>query len=312
MKRALVTGGAGFLGSYLCDRLLSEGYSVLCMDNLITGDMRNVRHLKKNKRFKFIRQDVSVPFKVAGQLDYVLHFACPASPIDYLQLPIETLRVDSVGTFNTLDIALKKKARYIQASTSEVYGDPTVHPQVESYWGNVNPIGPRSVYDEAKRFSEALVMAYHRKYGLDTRLVRIFNTYGPRMRVNDGRVVPSFISQALRGDDLTVYGDGRQTRSFCYVDDEIEGIWRLMNVDYHEPVNIGNPVEYSMLDFAKMIIEITGSKSRIRFTPLPRDDPKQRKPDITLARKLLKWEPKIDVREGIRETIGYFREVLDE
>jgi len=312
MKRALITGGAGFLGSYLCDKLLSQGYSVLCMDNLITGNMRNIRHLKGNKNFKYIEQDVSLPFEVEGPLDYVLHFACPASPIDYLRLPIETLRADSIGTFNTLDLALSKKSKYIQASTSEVYGDPTVHPQVESYWGNVNPIGPRSVYDEAKRFSEALVMAYHRKHNLDTRLVRIFNTYGPRMRVNDGRVVPTFISQALRNEDLTVYGDGKQTRSFCYVDDELEGIWALMNSDYHEPVNIGNPGEYRMLDFAKMIIEVTGSKSRITFTPLPKDDPRQRNPDITLAKKLLKWEPKVEVKDGIKKTIEYFREVLDE
>ncbi|MFH0862561.1 MAG: UDP-glucuronic acid decarboxylase family protein [Candidatus Altiarchaeota archaeon] len=309
MKRALVTGGAGFLGSHLCDRLLSEGFEVVCMDNLITGNMRNIRHLEGNDRFLFINHDVSRHISLEGELDCILHFACPASPIDYLQLPIQTLKVDSLGTLNTLGLAKAKGAKYLQASTSEVYGDPHVHPQPESYWGNVNPIGPRSVYDEAKRFSEALVMAYHRTHGIDTRIVRIFNTYGPRMRAKDGRVVPAFISEALRGEDLTVFGDGRQTRSFCYIEDEVEGIWRLMKSDYHEPVNVGNPGEFNMLELADLVLELTGSKSKIAYKALPKDDPKQRCPDITLAKKLLKWEPKVKLKEGLKRTIEYFKEV---
>jgi dTDP-glucose 4,6-dehydratase len=308
MKRVLVTGGAGFLGSHICERLLKERWHVVCMDNLVTGNMRNISGLLNDGNFEFVNHDVSKYISVDGGLDCILHFACPASPIDYLKLPIQTMKVDSLGTLNTLGLAKAKGAKYMQASTSEVYGDPLVHPQPETYWGNVNPIGPRSVYDEAKRFSEALVMAYHRTHGLDTRIVRIFNTYGPRMRVNDGRVVPAFISQALHGEDLTVFGDGMQTRSFCYVDDEIDGIMRLMDADYHEPVNIGNPVEYSMLDFAKIVLELTGSKSKTAFKPLPRDDPRVRCPDITLARKLLRWEPKIQLREGLKRTIEYFRE----
>jgi len=309
MKRALVTGGAGFLGSHLCDRLIKEGYYVVCMDNLITGNPRNIEHLKNNNNFEFINHDVSKHIDVEGGIEYILHFACPASPIDYLQLPIQTLKVDSLGTLNTLGLAKAKGAKYLQASTSEVYGDPLVHPQPETYWGNVNPIGPRSVYDEAKRFSEALVMAYHRAHRMDTRIVRIFNTYGPRMRGSDGRVVPAFISQALRGEDLTVFGDGSQTRSFCFIDDEIEGIWRLMNSDYHEPVNIGNPSEFNMIELADLVLELTGSKSEIAYKPLPKDDPKVRCPDITLAKKLLKWEPKVKLKEGLKKTIAYFKEV---
>jgi len=309
MRRVLVTGGAGFIGSHLCDRLLKEGYSVVCMDNLVTGSMRNIEHLEGGGNFTFINHDVSKYVEVEGDLDYVLHFACPASPVDYQNLPIQTMKVDSLGTLNTLGVAKAKGAKYLQASTSEVYGDPLVHPQPESYWGNVNPIGPRSVYDEAKRFSEALVMAYHRTHGMDTRIARIFNTYGPRMRTDDGRVIPNFISQALRGDDLTVYGDGRQTRSFCYIDDEVEGIVRLMKADYHEPVNIGNPGEYNMLELAGLIIKLTGSKSRIAYRPLPADDPKVRCPDIKLAKRLLGWEPKVKLREGLKRTVEYFRVV---
>jgi dTDP-glucose 4,6-dehydratase len=312
MRRALVTGGAGFLGSHLCDRLLAGDYEVVCMDNLITGNLRNIAHLKDNPNFSFVEHDVSKYIDVSGDIDYVLHFACPASPIDYQNLPIQTLKVDSLGTLNTLGVAKAKAAKYIQASTSEVYGDPSVHPQPESYWGNVNPIGPRSVYDEAKRFSEALVMAYHRTHGVDTRIARIFNTYGPRMRVRDGRVVPAFISQALGGQPLTVFGDGTQTRSFCFVDDEIEGLWALMNCDYHEPVNIGNPGEYNMLELAEIILELTGSESAVTRLPLPRDDPKQRRPDITLAKKILGWQPKTKLKEGLSKTIEYFRMVLNE
>ncbi|MFH1055201.1 MAG: UDP-glucuronic acid decarboxylase family protein [Candidatus Altiarchaeota archaeon] len=312
MKKALVTGGAGFIGSHLCDRLLKGGYHVTCMDNLITGNMRNIAHLKGEDNFRFIKHDVSQHIGFEGELDYILHFACPASPIDYQNFPIQTLKVDSIGTLNTLGLAKAKGAKYMQASTSEVYGDPTVHPQPESYWGNVNPTGPRSMYDEAKRFSEALVMAYHRTHKMDTRLVRIFNTYGPRMRRNDGRVVPAFISQALAGKELTVFGDGTQTRSFCFIDDEVEGIWRLMNVDYHEPVNIGNPGEFNMLELADIILKLTGSKSKMTYRPLPKDDPKQRCPDITLAKKLLNWEPNVKLKEGLMKTIEYFREVLSE
>jgi dTDP-glucose 4,6-dehydratase len=309
MTRALVTGGAGFIGSHLCDRLLSEGWEVVCMDNLITGNMRNIDHNLGKQGFMFVRHDVSNRIEVEGAIDYILHFACPASPIDYLKLPIQTMKVDSIGTLNTLGLAKAKGSRYLQASTSEVYGDPQVHPQPETYWGNVNPIGPRSVYDEAKRFSEAAVMAYHRTHGIDTRIVRIFNTYGPRMRVNDGRVVPAFISQALRQEDLTVFGDGRQTRSFCHIDDEVEGIWRLMNSSYHEPVNIGNPGEFNMLQLAELILELTGSSSKVAHRPLPEDDPKVRCPDITLARRLLGWEPKMGLRDGLAKTIDYFRKV---
>ena len=308
--RALVTGGAGFLGSHICDRLLSDGWSVVCMDNLITGSLRNIAHLRSDTRFEFIHHDVSRHIDVEGGIDYVLHFACPASPIDYQRLQIQTMKVDSLGTLNTLGVAKACGAKYLQASTSEVYGDPMVHPQPESYWGNVNPIGLRSVYDESKRFSEALVMAYHRTHGLDTRIVRIFNTYGPRMRVDDGRVIPAFISQALRGEDLTVFGDGRQTRSFCYVDDEIGGIIRLMKADYHDPVNIGNPVEYDMLQLGKIVLELTGSRSEITYRPLPADDPKVRCPDIALARRLLGWEPTVKLKDGLRRTVEYFREVL--
>jgi len=310
MMRALVTGGAGFLGSHICDRLLSDGWSVVCMDNLITGSLRNIAHLRSDTRFEFIHHDVSRHIDVEGGIDYVLHFACPASPIDYQRLQIQTMKVDSLGTLNTLGVAKACGAKYLQASTSEVYGDPMVHPQPESYWGNVNPIGLRSVYDESKRFSEALVMAYHRTHGLDTRIVRIFNTYGPRMRVDDGRVIPAFISQALRGEDLTVFGDGRQTRSFCYVDDEIGGIIRLMKADYHDPVNIGNPVEYDMLQLGKIVLELTGSRSEITYRPLPADDPKVRCPDIALARRLLGWEPTVKLKDGLRRTVEYFREVL--
>ena len=308
MKTALVTGGAGFLGSHLCDRLLGNGWRVICMDNLITGSMRNIEHIKDNKNFKFVKHDVSKEIRVDEDVDYILHFACPASPIDYLMLPIQTLKVDSLGTLNTLGVAKAKGAKYLQASTSEVYGDPLVHPQPETYWGNVNPIGPRSVYDEAKRFSEALVMAYHNTHNIDTRIVRIFNTYGPRMRAKDGRVVPAFISQALSGADLTVFGDGLQTRSFCYIEDEVEGIMRLMKSDYHLPVNVGNPGEYNMLELAEIILELTSSKSKITHKPLPKDDPKKRCPDITLAKKLLKWEPKVNVKDGLAKTIEYFRE----
>ncbi len=309
--RVLVTGGAGFIGSHLCDRLVKDGHSVICMDNLVTGAMRNINHLMDNSSFEFIEHDVSRYIEVDGDVDYVLHFACPASPVDYQNLPIQTMKVDSLGTLNTIGVAKAKDSAYMQASTSEVYGDPLVHPQTESYWGNVNPIGVRSVYDEAKRFSEALVMAYHRVHGIDTRIVRIFNTYGSRMRIDDGRVVPNFISQALRSQPLTVFGDGKQTRSFCYIDDEVEGIMRLMESDYHEPVNIGNPGEYNMLELADVILDLTGSESEITFEPLPEDDPKVRCPDITLAKKLLKWEPKVQLRDGLGKTIEYFREVLE-
>jgi dTDP-glucose 4,6-dehydratase len=311
MKKALITGGAGFLGSHLCDRLIAEGYHVTCMDNLITGDMRNINHLMDNENFSFLDHDVSKYIEFDGMPDYILHFACPASPIDYLEYPIQTMKVDSLGTLNTLGLAKRTGAKYLQASTSEVYGDPQIHPQPETYWGHVNPIGPRSVYDEAKRFSEALVMAYHRTHGIDTRIVRIFNTYGPRMRVKDGRVVPAFISQALKDEDLTVFGDGLQTRSFCYIEDEIEGIWALMNSDHHEPVNIGNPGEFNMLELAEIIIELTASKSKLAYHPLPADDPKVRCPDISKAKKILNWQPKIPLKEGLSKTIEYFREGVE-
>ncbi len=307
--KALVTGGAGFLGSHLCDLLLTKGYEVVCVDNLVTGNDRNIAHIKRDT-FSFVEHDVTKPLYLEEKLDFVYHLASPASPVDYLELPIQTLKVGALGTHNMLGLAKKHKARFLLASTSEVYGDPKVNPQPEEYWGNVNPIGPRGVYDEAKRFAEALTMAYHRAHKLDTRIVRIFNTYGPRMRLDDGRVVPNFIGQALRGEDLTVYGDGKQTRSFCYVSDEIEGIYRLMMSEYPFPVNIGNPEEYTILEFAKIIIKITGSKSKITFKPLPVDDPKQRRPDITKAKKILKWEPNVSLEQGLKETIKYFKDIL--
>jgi dTDP-glucose 4,6-dehydratase len=305
--RVLVTGGAGFLGSHLCDRLLADGHEVIAMDNLLTGNMRNVAHLQDEKRFRFVRHNVAEFIFVDGPLDGVLHFASPASPIDYLELPIQTLKVGSLGTHNALGLAKAKKARFLLASTSEVYGDPLVHPQPETYWGNVNPIGPRGVYDEAKRFAEAITMAYHRAHGVDTRIVRIFNTYGERMRPRDGRVVPALISQALAGEPMTVFGDGSQTRSFCYVSDLIDGITRLLGSDVVEPVNIGNPAELSVLEFAKTIRALTGAKSEIVFKPLPVDDPKVRQPDITKAREKLGWEPKVKLEEGLKRTIEYFR-----
>ncbi len=305
--RVLVTGGAGFLGSHLCDRLLAEGHEVIAMDNLITGNLRNIAHLSEEPRFRFVRHDVSQFIGIEGALDGVLHFASPASPIDYLELPIQTLKVGSLGTHNALGLAMAKKARFLLASTSEVYGDPLVHPQPETYWGNVNPIGPRGVYDEAKRFAEAMTMAYHRAKGVDTRIVRIFNTYGERMRPRDGRVVPALIGQALAGEPMTVFGDGSQTRSFCYVSDLIEGIHRLFLSSEADPVNIGNPSELSVLDFARTIQKLTGTKSPIVFKPLPVDDPRVRQPDIGRARRLLGWEPKVPLEEGLMRTIEYFR-----
>jgi dTDP-glucose 4,6-dehydratase len=307
-KTAVVTGGAGFLGSHLADRLITEGYRVIAVDNWITGSPDNIAHLAGNPDFRFIRRDVSEFMFVPGPVDYVFHFASPASPIDYLELPIPTLKVGALGTHNALGLAKEKKAVFVLASTSECYGDPLVHPQTEDYWGNVNPIGPRGVYDEAKRFAEAMTMAYHRYHRLDTKIVRIFNTYGPRMRLNDGRVVPAFISQALKGEPLTVFGNGSQTRSFCYVSDLIDGIYRLALSDYHAPVNIGNPREMTILEFARAILEITGSESPIITKPLPVDDPKTRRPDISLARKILGWEPKVDFEHGILETISFFEE----
>jgi len=307
MPRVLITGAAGFLGSHLCDRFIAEGYHVVGMDNLITGDLKNIEHLMPLEQFEFHHHDVSKFVHIAGPLDEILHFASPASPIDYLKIPIQTLKVGSLGIHNLLGLAKEKKARLLIASTSEVYGDPAVHPQTEDYWGNVNPVGPRGVYDEAKRFQEAMTMAYHTYHGLETRIVRIFNTYGPRMRLNDGRVLPAFIGQALRGEDLTIFGDGSQTRSFCYVDDLVEGIFRLLKSDYVGPVNIGNPDEITIAQFAEEIIKLTGTNQKIVFKPLPTDDPKQRQPDITLARKLLQWEPKIDRAEGLRRTYAYFK-----
>ncbi len=307
-KRILITGGAGFIGSHLCDRFLAEGYEVLCWDNLITGDMDHINHLFRDPRFIFFKQDVTNYIHVPGPLDYILHFASPASPIDYLELPIQTMKVGSLGTHKALGLAMSKGARLLLASTSEVYGDPLVHPQREDYWGNVNPIGPRGVYDEAKRFAEALVMAYNRHHKLETRIVRIFNTFGPRMRRLDGRVVPTFIDQALQGKDLTVFGDGSQTRSFCYVSDLVEGICRLLFSDYDLPVNMGNPQEMTILEFGRKIIELTQSQSKLQFKDLPIDDPKQRKPDISLARKLLDWEPEVGLEKGLELTINYFRE----
>ncbi|MCX8043773.1 MAG: SDR family oxidoreductase [Desulfobacterota bacterium] len=308
--RTLITGGAGFLGSHLCDRLIQEGHQVICMDNLITGNMDNIAHLIGNKNFKFIHHDVTEYIYVEGALDNILHFASPASPIDYLELPIQTLKVGSLGTHKALGLAKAKKAKFLLASTSEVYGDPLIHPQPETYYGNVNPIGPRGVYDEAKRFAEALTMAYHRYHGVDTRIVRIFNTYGPRMRLDDGRVVPAFISQALRHEPLTVFGDGSQTRSFCYVDDLVEGIYRLLLSNEHEPVNIGNPHEMTIREFAENIARIADIPCRIVHKPLPQDDPKVRQPDITKAREVLGWEPKVAFEEGITKTFAYFKKKL--
>jgi dTDP-glucose 4,6-dehydratase len=306
MKRILITGGAGFLGSHLCDRFINDGYHVIAMDNLITGSLKNIEHLFKLPQFEFYHHDVSKFVHVPGPLDYILHFASPASPIDYLKIPIQTLKVGSLGTHNLLGLALEKNARIVVASTSEIYGDPLVHPQTEEYYGNVNTIGPRGVYDEAKRFQEAITMAYHTYHKVDTGIVRIFNTYGPRMRLNDGRVLPAFVGQALRGDNLTVFGDGSQTRSFCYVDDLVEGITRLLLSDYHQPVNIGNPSEITILQFAQEIIKLTKTDQKIVFKPLPKDDPKQRQPDITRAKELLGWEPKVSREEGLRITYEYF------
>jgi dTDP-glucose 4,6-dehydratase len=308
--RVLVTGAAGFLGSHLCDRFLADGHEVVGLDNFVTGSPDNIAHLTGNERFQFVRHNISDYTYVGGKLDGVLHFASPASPIDYLELPIQTLKVGSLGTHNALGIAKAKGARFFLASTSEVYGDPLQHPQKETYWGNVNPIGPRGVYDEAKRFGEAITMAYHRYHGLDTRIVRIFNTYGPRMRPRDGRVVSNFIVQALNGEDLTIYGDGSQTRSFCYVDDEIEGIYRLFMKGDSMPTNIGNPVEFTVRQLAEMVVELTGTRSSIVSEPLPQDDPKLRKPDITRAKTMLGWEPKVPLREGLARTIEYFRGLL--
>ncbi len=311
MARAVVTGGAGFLGSHLSDRLLAEGYDVVAVDNLVTGSEDNIAHLRDNPHFEFINQDVIQPFTIDGPVDLVYSFASPASPVDYLELPLETLLVGSAGVHNTLEVARIKNARFLQASTSEVYGDPTVHPQPEEYWGNVNPHGTRAVYDEAKRYAEAVTFAYRRKFGLDAKLVRIFNTYGPRMRINDGRVVPAFISQALRGEPLTVFGDGKQTRSFCYVSDLIDGIFKLSVSEQSGPINVGNPTERTMLEFASNIINATGSKSEITHVPLPTaDDPKQRRPDITKARTLLGWEPKVALEDGLVDTIAYFKTKL--
>jgi len=311
-KRILITGAAGFLGSHLCDRFIKEGYDVVAMDNLITGDLKNIEHLFKLKQFEFYHHDVTKFIHVPGAIDYILHFASPASPIDYLKIPIQTLKVGALGTHNCLGLAKDKKARMLVASTSEVYGDPLVHPQTEEYWGNVNPVGPRGVYDEAKRYMESITMAYHTYHKVDTRIVRIFNTYGPRMRLNDGRALPAFIGQALRGEDLTVFGDGSQTRSFCYVDDLIEGIYKLLMSDYAYPVNIGNPVEISLLSFAEEILKLTGAKSKIVFHPLPQDDPKQRRPDISKAKDILGWTPVIERSEGLKKTFDFFKDLPKE
>ncbi|MDB5013081.1 MAG: N-acetyl glucosamine 4-epimerase, dependent [Daejeonella sp.] len=310
-KRILITGAAGFLGSHLSDRFIKEDYHVIGMDNLITGDLRNIEHLFKLENFEFYNHDVSKFVHVSGDLDYILHFASPASPIDYLKIPIQTLKVGSLGIHNLLGLARQKKSRILIASTSEVYGDPAVNPQPEEYWGNVNPVGPRGVYDEAKRFQEAMTMAYHTFHGLETRIIRIFNTYGPRMRLNDGRVLPAFIGQAIRGEDLTVFGDGSQTRSFCYVDDLVEGIYRLLLSDYAQPMNIGNPDEITIKQFGEEIIKLTGTKQQLIFQNLPVDDPKQRRPDITKARAILGWEPKVDRAEGLKITYDYFKSLPD-
>ncbi|HUM50424.1 MAG TPA: SDR family oxidoreductase [Chitinophagales bacterium] len=309
-KRILITGAAGFLGSHLCDRFLAEGYHVIGMDNLITGNIKNIEHLFPSKDFEYYHHDVSRFVHVPGKLDYILHFASPASPIDYLKMPIQTLKVGSLGTHNLLGLAKEKKARMLIASTSEVYGDPTVHPQPEEYWGNVNPVGPRGVYDEAKRFQEAITMAYHNFHGVETRIIRIFNTYGPRMRLDDGRALPAFMSQALNGENLTMFGDGSQTRSFCYVSDLVEGIYRLLLSDYHLPVNIGNPQEITLLQFAEEILKLIDTKSKIIYLPLPKDDPKQRKPDITKAQTILGWSPKVERAEGLKITLEYFKKEL--
>jgi dTDP-glucose 4,6-dehydratase len=311
-KRILITGAAGFLGSHLCDRFIAEGYEVIGMDNLITGDLKNIEHLFKLKEFEFYHHDVSKFIHVPGKLDYILHFASPASPIDYLKIPIQTLKVGSLGTHNCLGLALEKNARILVASTSEIYGDPTVHPQTEEYWGNVNTVGPRGVYDEAKRFQESITMAYHTFHGLETRIIRIFNTYGPRMRLNDGRVLPAFIGQALRGEDLTMFGDGSQTRSFCYVSDLVEGIFRLLMSDYAYPVNIGNPNEITIKEFGEEILKLTGANQKLISLPLPVDDPKQRRPDITKAKEILGWEPKVSRAEGLKITYDYFKSLPQE
>jgi len=312
MKTVLITGAAGFLGSHLCDKFIDKGYKVLGMDNLITGDLKNISHLFPNENFEFYNHDVSKFVHVPGKLDYILHFASPASPIDYLKIPIQTLKVGSLGTHNLLGLARTKKSRILVASTSEVYGNPTVHPQTEEYWGNVNPVGPRGVYDEAKRFQEAMTMAYHTYHGLETRIVRIFNTYGPRMRLNDGRVLPAFIGQALRGEDLTIFGDGKQTRSFCYVDDLVEGIFRLLMSDYTMPMNIGNPDEITISEFAEEIIKLTGTSQKVIYKPLPTDDPLQRQPNIDKARKIIDWEPKVSRAEGLKITYDYFKSLPQE
>ncbi|MEP0862840.1 MAG: SDR family oxidoreductase [Ignavibacterium sp.] len=311
MKTAVVTGGAGFLGSHLCDRLISEGFKVICIDNFITGNPDNIAHLFGNDNFQFIKHDVTNFIHVPGKVDFILHFASPASPIDYLKLPIQTLKVGSLGTHKALGLAKEKNAVFLLASTSEVYGDPLIHPQNEDYWGNVNPVGPRGVYDEAKRFAESLTMAYNRYHGLQTRIVRIFNTYGPRMRLNDGRVLPTFIGQALRGEPLSIFGDGSQTRSFCFVDDLIEGIYRLMLSDEIYPVNIGNPDEITIKQFAEEVLSLTGSKSKISYHPLPEDDPKVRQPDISKAKQILGWEPKVSRTEGIKRTLEYFKRLIE-
>ncbi len=312
MKKTLITGAAGFLGSHLCDRFIAEGHHVIAMDNLITGDLKNIKHLFPLERFEFHHHDVSTFVHLGGDLDYILHFASPASPIDYLKIPIETLKVGSLGTLNLLGLAKDKNARILVASTSEVYGDPLVHPQNEDYYGNVSPIGPRGVYDEAKRFMESITMAYHRHHGVDTRIVRIFNTYGSRMRLNDGRVVPAFMGQALRGEDLTVFGDGSQTRSFTYIDDQVEGIFRLLMSDYVEPINIGNPDETTILEFAEEIIKLTGTDQKIIFKPLPVDDPMQRQPDISRAKEILDWEPQVHRSEGLKKVFEYFKSLSPE
>jgi Nucleoside-diphosphate-sugar epimerases len=308
--KSIVTGGAGFLGSHLCDLLLEKGHEVICIDNLVTGNTGNINHITSNK-FTYLKHDITKPIYFGDEIDYIFHLASPASPVDYLELPIQTLKVGALGTYNMLGLAKEKKARLLIASTSEVYGDPLINPQPETYWGNVNPIGPRGVYDEAKRYAEAITMAYHRYHGIDTRIVRIFNTYGPRMRANDGRVVPNFINQALKGEDITVYGDGSQTRSFCYVSDLIDGIYKLMMSDFTEPVNIGNPAEMTVLMFAEEIIEITGTNSKIVFKDLPIDDPKVRRPDISRAKEILGWEPRMNLGEGLRNTINYFKNMKE-